>query len=45
MYTVKSRKAKDFTEKQIAGCVKGSVLVQENEQEINIQAIYMRLEW
>ena len=33
VYTVKSRKAKDFTEKQIAGCVKGSVLVQENEQE------------
>ena len=33
VYTVKSRKAKDFTEKQIAGCVKGYVLVQENEQE------------
>lgn len=33
VYIVKSRKAKNFTEKQIAGCVKGSVLVQENEQE------------
>ncbi len=33
VYTVKSRKVQDFTEEQIAGCAKGSVLVQEDEKE------------
>lgn len=33
VYTVKSRKVQDFTEEEIAKCAKGSILVQEKEQE------------